>query len=150
MALAITRTRARGDDPLALARAPRPALRAPVADAGQRRLGRGQDEGHYLQAQFQRLRARRRAKKAIIAVAASMLTAGCHILRDSLPYKDLGTGYFTRRDTKHAARRLQRPLEDLAPLSKSSNDRWGFNVAAGLHVEAGTSRVRGCSVCTEG
>src|SRR3954468_11227137 len=41
-------------------------------------------KGTYLQAQFQRLRARRGAKKAIIAVAASMLTAAYHILRDSV------------------------------------------------------------------
>jgi len=70
-------------------------------------------KGSYLQAQFQRLRARRGAKKAIIAVAASMLTAAYHILRDSVPYKDLGPEHFTRRDKKHAARRLQRRLEDL-------------------------------------
>jgi transposase len=70
-------------------------------------------KGTYLQAQFQRLRARRGAKKAIIAVAASMLTAAYHILRDSVPYKDLGPEHFTRRDKKHAARRLQRRLEDL-------------------------------------
>ena len=41
-----------------------------------------------------------------------MLTAAYHILRDSVPYKDLGPDHFTRRDKKHA-RRLQRRLEDL-------------------------------------
>ena len=70
-------------------------------------------KGTYLSAQFQRLRARRGAKKAIIAVAASMLTAAYHILRASVPYKDLGPEYFNRRDKKHAARRLQRRLEAL-------------------------------------
>jgi hypothetical protein len=45
-------------------------------------------KGSYLQAQFQRLRARRGPKKAIIAVAASMLTAAYYILRDDVPYKD--------------------------------------------------------------
>jgi transposase len=70
-------------------------------------------KGSYLQAQFQRLRARRGAKKAIIAVAGSMLTAAYHILRDSVPYKDLGPDHFTRRDKKHAVRRLQRRIEDL-------------------------------------
>jgi transposase len=70
-------------------------------------------KGSYLQAQFQRLRARRGAKKAIIAVAASMLTAAYHILRDSITYTDLGADHFTRRDKKHAVRRLQRRIEDL-------------------------------------
>lgn len=70
-------------------------------------------KGSYLQAQFQRLRARRGAKKAIIAVAASMLTAAYHILRNAVPYKDLGPDHFTRRDKQHAVRRLQRRIEDL-------------------------------------
>jgi len=70
-------------------------------------------KGTYLQAQFQRLRARRGAKKAIIAVAASMLTAAYHILRDSVPYKDLGPDHFTRRNKEHAAKRLKKRLEDL-------------------------------------
>lgn len=70
-------------------------------------------KGTYLQAQFQRLRARRGAKKAIIAVAASMLTAAYHILRNSVPYKDLGPEHFTRRNKEHAAKRLKKRLEDL-------------------------------------
>ena len=44
-------------------------------------------KGSYLQAQFQRLRARRGAKKAIIAVAASMLTAAWHMLRDGTEWR---------------------------------------------------------------
>jgi len=70
-------------------------------------------KGTYLQAQFQRLRARHGAKKAIIAVAASMLTAAYYILRDGVPYKDLGPEHFTRRNKDHAAKRLKKRLEDL-------------------------------------
>lgn len=70
-------------------------------------------KGTYLQAQFQRLRARRGPKKAIIAVAASMLTAAYYILRDGVPYKDLGSEHFTRRNKEHAAKRLKKRLEDL-------------------------------------
>jgi transposase len=70
-------------------------------------------KGSYLQAQFQRLRARRGPKKAIIAVAASMLTAAYHIIRDRVPYKDLGAAHFTRRDKEHVAKRLKKRLEDL-------------------------------------
>jgi transposase len=44
----------------------------------------------YLQAQFHRLRSRRGAKKAILAVAASMLTAAYHMLKNGMPYRDLG------------------------------------------------------------
>src|SRR5439155_21850150 len=46
-------------------------------------------KGTYLQAQFHRIRARRGAKKAIIAVAASMLTAVWHMLRDGTEWHEL-------------------------------------------------------------
>lgn len=67
----------------------------------------------YLQSQFHRLRSRRGAKKAILAVAASMLTAAYHMLRNRVPYKDLGADHFTRRDRSKAIQRLLRRLNDL-------------------------------------
>lgn len=45
----------------------------------------------YLRAQFLRIKARRGAKKAILAIAASMLTAAFHMLRDGTEYNDLGS-----------------------------------------------------------
>jgi hypothetical protein len=41
----------------------------------------------YLQAQFHRLRSRRGAKKAILAVAASMLPAAYHMLKNGVEYR---------------------------------------------------------------
>jgi transposase len=70
-------------------------------------------KGSYLQAQFLRLRARRGAKKAILAVAASMLNAAWHMLKDRVEYKDLGADHFARRDRSKAIRRLLRRLNDL-------------------------------------
>jgi len=67
----------------------------------------------YLQAQFHRLRSRRGAKKAILAVAASMLTAAYHMLKNGLEYHDLGADHFTRRDRSKAIQRLVRRLNDL-------------------------------------
>lgn len=67
----------------------------------------------YLQAQFHRLRARRGAKKAIVAVAASMLTAAYHMLKNGVEYQDLGAEHFTRRDRSKAIQRLVRRLNDL-------------------------------------
>jgi transposase len=67
----------------------------------------------YLQAQFLRIRARRGAKKAIVAVAASMLTAAFYILRDGTEYRDLGPEYFTQRDQSKTISRLLRRLNDL-------------------------------------
>jgi transposase len=67
----------------------------------------------YLQAQFHRLRARRGAKKAIVAVAASMLTAAYHMLKNGVEYRDLGAEHFTRHDRSKAIQRLLRRLTDL-------------------------------------
>jgi len=67
----------------------------------------------YLRAQFLRLRARRGPKKAIVAVAASILTAAYHILSRHVPYHDLGPRHFDDRDRDRTARRLVRRLQDL-------------------------------------
>jgi transposase len=67
----------------------------------------------YARAQFHRLKARRGAKKAVVAVAASMLTAIYFVLRDRTPYRDLGVYYFDRRDQTKIANRLRRRLESL-------------------------------------
>jgi transposase len=67
----------------------------------------------YLQAQYVRLKARRGPKKAIVAVAASMLVAAYHILRDGTDYHDLGGAYFDRRDKRRVAVRLVRRLTQL-------------------------------------
>jgi transposase len=67
----------------------------------------------YLQAQFHRLRSRRKAKKAILAVAASMLTAAHHMLKNGVEYRDLGAEHFKRRDRSKVIQRLVRRLSDL-------------------------------------
>ena len=67
----------------------------------------------YLQAQFFRITARRGKKKAIIAVAASMLTAIYHMLKDGTLYQDLGRNYFDRRSTDQQKKRLVKRLADL-------------------------------------
>jgi transposase len=67
----------------------------------------------YLQAQFQRLRHRRGPKKAICAVAASILTAVYHMLRDGTFYQDLGADHFRRASPEVQANRLVRQITKL-------------------------------------
>jgi transposase len=67
----------------------------------------------YLRAQFQRLKSRRGPKKAIMAVAASILTAVYIMLRDGVVYQDLGHDYFDRLDKTKTITRLVRRLKDL-------------------------------------
>ena len=69
--------------------------------------------GSYLQAQFRRLRARRGAKKAICAVAASILTAAYHMLKDGTVYHDLGPDHFDHRAKTVQTRRLVTRLQKL-------------------------------------
>lgn len=67
----------------------------------------------YFLAQFNRLRVRRGAKKAVVAVAASMLTAIYYMLLRGTPFKDLGSDHFDRRDKHKQVGRLVRRLEGL-------------------------------------
>jgi len=67
----------------------------------------------YLRAQFHRLRGRRGPKKAVVAVAASILTAAYHMLRDGTFYEDLGPNHFDRLSKEAQVRRLVRRLNAL-------------------------------------
>jgi transposase len=67
----------------------------------------------YLQSQFQRLRHRRGPKKAICAVAASILTAAYHMLRDGTFYQDLGANHLHRTSAAIRAKHLARQIAKL-------------------------------------
>jgi transposase len=68
---------------------------------------------NYLHAQFVWLRARRGPQKAIIAVAASILFIAYYVLRNQVPYRDLGALYFNRADQERTAQRLARRIKEL-------------------------------------
>jgi transposase len=70
----------------------------------------------YLRAQFFRIKSRRGPKKAILAVAASMLTAIYYILRDGSTYKDLTGEHFATLDRDKQAHRLVQRLAQLGYL----------------------------------
>jgi transposase len=67
----------------------------------------------YLRAQFLRIKSRRGPRKAIVAVAASILTAAYFMLRTRTAYHDLGADHFERIDQSRAAARLVRRLKNL-------------------------------------
>jgi len=80
-------------------------------------------KGTYLQAQFLRLKARRGPRKAIMAVAASILTAVYAMLRNSVDYADLGADHFGRADRIKTANRLLRKLGELGFEVRDMRDR---------------------------
>lgn len=57
---------------------------------------------------------RRGHKKAIVAVAHSILVSAYHVLQDGVSYQELGGDYFlTREDRKRITQRLVSQLERL-------------------------------------
>jgi transposase len=67
----------------------------------------------YLRARYYRIRARRGSKKAILAVAATLVRAAYHMLKNQTEYQDLGADFFDRRDRERSTRRLIRRLEGM-------------------------------------
>lgn len=67
----------------------------------------------YFAALYRRLKARRGAKRAIIAVAHAMLIVIYHMLKDGTVYQDMGSGYFDRLDREAIAARSVRRLQKL-------------------------------------
>lgn len=67
----------------------------------------------YLCAQFRRISRRRGPKKAALAVAHSILVAVYYILRDGVPYRELGSDYFDRIGTTRLLKYHVRRLEEL-------------------------------------
>ena len=67
----------------------------------------------YYKAQFFRLQARRGPQKAICAVAASILTAIYHMLKNGTFHQDLGAAYFDRRSPETKVKRLVRQIAKL-------------------------------------
>jgi transposase len=67
----------------------------------------------FFRAQYERLTVRRGANRATVAVAHSMLVAIYHVIKDAVPYKDLGSDYYNQFNTQ---RKIASYLSKLAKL----------------------------------
>ncbi|HMA33045.1 MAG TPA: IS110 family transposase [Chloroflexia bacterium] len=76
-------------------------------------LGATRSKGTYLGAQYRRLAARRGAKRAIVAVAHSLIVIIYHVIAERAPYRELGGDYFERGNAEAKAKRLVRRVEQL-------------------------------------
>lgn len=80
----------------------------------------------YYKAQFFRLQSKRGPQKAICAVAASLLTAIYHMLKDGTLHQDLGAGYFDQRAPHLKVKRLVNQITKLGfdvtlqPIAKAA------------------------------
>jgi transposase len=71
-------------------------------------------KGTYLAAHHAQLRGRRGEAKAIGATRHDILVAHFHIVRDQVPFRELGPDWQRKRySPEHRARRLQRQIEAL-------------------------------------
>jgi len=83
-------------------------------------------KGTYLYALYHRLVPRRGAKKAIVAVAHSLLIIVYHVLKNQVPYHELGANHFDKLNLTHIKRHHVRRLESLGfrvilePLKKAA------------------------------
>jgi len=68
-------------------------------------------KGTYLRDKFYRLKARRGAKRAVVAIAHKILVAAYHMLSQQVSYNDLGDLYLDKLNKQHLTRNLVRRLE---------------------------------------
>jgi transposase len=68
-------------------------------------------KGSYLKDKYYRLKARRGAKRAQMAIAHKVLVAAYHMLSTGAPYKDLSEGYLDRLSETQVAGNLVRRLQ---------------------------------------
>lgn len=94
-------------------------LRAALTEAAQ---AAARSKNRYLAAQFRRLAARRGKKKAIIALAHTILIIAYHLLTRGTIYEDLGPDYYDQRERQAVRQRLVRRLQAL-----------GYDVSLAVH-----------------
>ena len=87
-----------------------PWLRSAICEAA---WGASRTKKSYFHAQYARLCARRGPKRALMAVAHSMLIVGFYLIKYELKFNDLGADFFDRRNREHATRRAVKRLKAL-------------------------------------
>ena len=87
-----------------------PWLRSALVEAAQ---AASRTKGTYLSAQYHRLAARRGHKRAILAVAHTILVTLYTMLRNGTSYRDLGDNYFDERNQQATLKRSVHRIERL-------------------------------------
>jgi transposase len=87
-----------------------PWLRSLLVEAA---WGAAHSKNTFLAAQYRRLVGRLGDRRAVIAVAHSILVIAYHVLRDGKPYQELGATFYDQRSQQATVRRLTQRLEAL-------------------------------------
>ncbi len=70
-------------------------------------------KGSYFKDKYYRLKARRGAKKAIVAIAHRILLGIYHVIKDGVEFRDLGEDYLTQRNKSLKLFQLQKQAQSL-------------------------------------
>ncbi|HVI71881.1 MAG TPA: IS110 family transposase [Pyrinomonadaceae bacterium] len=70
-------------------------------------------KGCYLRAKYHRLSGRRGRKRALVAVARTILQSMYYMVQRGTPYQDLGENYYDQRNPQKLANRLAKRIEKL-------------------------------------
>ena len=101
-----------------------PWLRRALVEAA---WGASRVKKSYLSSQFRRLAAKRGKKRALVAVAHSLLVVIYHVLKHNVEYRDLGPDYFDRLEPERLRRYLVKRLQglgyDVTLSPKNPDDR---------------------------
>ena len=87
-----------------------PWLRSAICEAA---WGASRTKKSYFHAQYARICVRRGPKRALMAVAHSMIVIGFYLIKHNLKFLDLGADFFDRRNREHATRRAVKRLTAL-------------------------------------
>lgn len=70
-------------------------------------------KGTFYKARYHRLAARKGKKKAIVAVAHSVLKSVYHVLKENVPYNELGEDYLNNRIEEKRRKYLKKELQKM-------------------------------------
>lgn len=87
-----------------------PWLRSTLVEAA---WGAAHSKNTFLSTQYRRLRGRLGDRRAIIAVAHSILVIAYHVIKEGKPYSELGAHFYDQRSQQAVVRHLTRRLEAL-------------------------------------
>lgn len=85
-------------------------LRAALTEAARAAV---RSNGTYLKDKYYRLKRRRGANRAAIAIAHTILVIAYYIIKDGTEYRELGTGYLRKHDNQAITKQLVRRLEKM-------------------------------------
>lgn len=75
--------------------------------------GATRTKGTYFRAKYESMVGRRGKKKALLAIGHKILCASYYIIKDKVPYKELGASYLIERKKKNKIDYLKRQLKEL-------------------------------------